>query len=157
MVRRFLLLLVSLLPLAAQNASITGTVTDPQQAAVPNVPVTLTNVDTGVSVSARTDTDANYEFPFVPPGNYTVKAAQPGFRAIQQGPMKIEVAQRTRLNIQLELGETSSTVNVEASAVGVMTESSSLGTVTETKQIQEIPLNGRFILDVALLSPGTMV
>jgi hypothetical protein len=157
MLRCIFLLLVSLLPLAAQNASITGTITDPQQAPVPNVPVTLTNIDTGVTVSARTDGEGNYEFPFVPPGNYRVKAAQPGFRAVEQGPMKIEVAQRTRVNMQLELGETSSTVSVEGGVVGVQTESSSLGTVTETKKIQEIPLNGRFILDVALLSPGTMV
>jgi len=148
---------VSLLPLAAQNASLTGTITDPQQAPVPNVPVTLTNVDTGVSVSARTDAEGNYEFPFVQPGNYTVKATQTGFRAMQQGPFKVEVAQRARVNLQLELGETTSVVNVEAGIVGVQTESSALGTVTETKKIQEIPLNGRFILDVALLSPGTMV
>src|SRR4051794_9225984 len=117
MLRRIFLLLVSLLPLAAQNASITGTITDPQQAPVPNVPVTLTNIDTGVTVSARTDGEGNYEFPFVPPGNYRVKAAQPGFRTVEQGPMKIEVAQRTRVNMQLELGETSSTVSVEGGVV----------------------------------------
>ena len=97
----------------------------------------------------------NYEFPFVQPGNYTVKVTQPGFRTMQQGPMKVEVAQRARVNIQLELGETTSTVNVEAGVVGVQTESSSLGTVTDTRKIEEIPLNGRFMLDVALLSPGT--
>src|SRR5919206_2112392 len=110
MLRCVFLFLVCLLPLVAQNASVTGTITDPQQAPVPNVPVVLTNVDTGVSVTARTDTDGNYEFPFVQPGNYTVKASQPGFRAVQQGPMKVDVAQRARVNIQLELGETTSTV-----------------------------------------------
>jgi hypothetical protein len=157
MYRSFLLFLVLILPLAAQNASITGTITDPQQAPIPSVPVALTNVDSGVSVSTQTDGEGNYEFPFVQPGNYSVKVAQPGFRTVQQGPMKIEVAQRARVNIQLELGETTSTVSVEASPAGVQTESSSLGAVTETKKIQEIPLNGRFILDVALLAPGSMV
>lgn len=157
MPRYVCLLFVSLLPLFAQNASVTGTVTDPQQAAVPNAVVTLSNDATGVTVRATTDADGNYEFPFVQPGNYTLKVSQPGFRAMQQGPMKLDVAQRARVNFQLELGETSSTVDVSASAGGVQTESSSLGTVTETKKIEEIPLNGRFILDVALLSPGTMV
>jgi hypothetical protein len=157
MFRSFFLFLALILPLAAQNASITGTITDPQQAPVPDVPVTLTNADSGVSVSTQTDGEGNYEFPFVQPGNYSVKVAQPGFRAVQQGPMKIEVAQRARVNIQLELGETTSTISVEASPAGVQTESSSLGAVTETKKIQEIPLNGRFILDVALLAPGSMV
>jgi hypothetical protein len=157
MLRCVCLFLLSLAPLAAQNASITGTITDPQQATVPNVTVTLTNKATGVSVRTTTDAQGNYEFPFVQPGEYTVKVSQTGFRAMQQGPFKVDVAQRSRVNFQLELGETTSTVDVEASPAGVQTESSSLGTVTETKKIEEIPLNGRFILDVALLSPGTMV
>jgi hypothetical protein len=157
MLRCAVLFFVSLLPLAAQNAAVTGTITDPQQAPVPNVNVTLTNADTGVSVAARTDAEGNYEFPFVLPGNYSLKVEQPGFRTLQQGPFKVDVAQRARVNLQLELGETTSTVNVEAGATGVQTESSSLGTVTDTRKIEEVPLNGRFMLDLALLSPGTMV
>ena len=151
------LLFVSFLPLAAQNASITGTVIDPQRAPIPNVSVTLTNVDTGIAVRASTDAEGNYEFGFVRPGNYSIKVERPGFQAFQKGPIKLEVDQRARVNVGLELGETTSTVNVEGGAAGVQTESSTLGTVTDTRKILEIPLNGRFILDVALLSPGTMV
>ena len=151
------LLFVSFLPLAAQNASITGTVSDPQQAPIPNVSVTLTNVDMGVAVRATTDAEGNYEFGFVRPGNYIIKVEHPGFRDFQQGPIKLDVDQRARVNVGLELGEATSTVNVDAGAGGVQTESSTLGTVTDTRKILEIPLNGRFILDVALLAPGTMV
>jgi hypothetical protein len=75
------LLFVSFLPLAAQNASITGTVSDPQQAPIPNVSVTLTNIDMGIAVRANTDVEGNYEFEFVRPGNYIIKVEHPGFRA----------------------------------------------------------------------------
>jgi hypothetical protein len=157
MARCAFLLFVSFLPLAAQNASITGTVTDPQQAPIPNVSVTLTNVDMGIAVRANTDVEGNYEFGFVRPGNYIIKVEHPGFRAFQQGPIKLDIDQRTRVSVGLELGEATSTLNVEAGVAGVQTESSTLGTVTDTRKILEIPLNGRFILDVALLAPGTMV
>ncbi len=157
MPRSAFLLFVSCLPLAAQNASITGTVSDPQQAPIPDVSVTLTNVDMGIAVRANTNAIGNYEFGFVRPGNYIIKVEHPGFRAFQQGPIKLDVDQRARFNVELELGEATSAVNVEASGGGVQTESSALGTVTDTRKILEIPLNGRFILDVALLAPGTMV
>jgi hypothetical protein len=151
------LLLVSFLPLAAQNAAITGTVSDPQQAPIPRVLVTLTNVDTGIAVRANTDMEGDYEFGFVRPGNYTLKVEHSGFRTVQLGPLKLELDQRARVNVGLKLGEATSAITIEASAGGVQTESSALGTVAETRKILEIPLNGRFILDVALLAPGTMV
>jgi hypothetical protein len=157
MLRSAFLVSLSFLPLAAQNASITGTVTDPQQAPIPNVLVTLTNVDTGIAMHAGTEVEGNYEFGFVRPGNYTIKVEHSGFRAVQRGPIKLDLDQRARVNVALELGEATSAVIVEAGAGGVQTESSALGTVTETRKILEIPLNGRFILDVALLAPGTMV
>jgi hypothetical protein len=156
MLRCVFLLISIVLPIAAQTASVVGAITDPQQAPVPNVAVTLTNSDTGVSSRAASDATGNYEFPFVRPGNYTVKVAHPGFRAFQQ-TVKVEVDQRARVNVELQLGAATETVNVEADVAGVQTESSSLGTVTDTHKILEIPLNGRFILDVALLSAGTVV
>jgi hypothetical protein len=160
---RFLVLAILLClftaALSAQTttASITGTVSDPQQAPIPNVSVTLTNIDMGIAVRANTDVEGNYEFGFVRPGNYIIKVEHPGFRAFQQGPIKLDIDQRARVNVGLELGEATSAVNVEAGVGGVQTESSTLGTVTDTRTILEIPLNGRFILDVALLAPGTMV
>jgi hypothetical protein len=148
---------VSFLPLAAQNASITGTVSDPQQAPIPNVLVILTNVDMGITVRGITDLEGKYEFGFVRPGYYLIKVEHPGFRAFQQGPIKLDLDQRARVNVGLELGEATSAVTVDTGVAGVQTESSTLGTLTDTRKILEIPLNGRFILDVALLSPGTMV
>src|SRR5215469_6015398 len=109
-----LFLFVSFLPLAAQDASIAGTVSDPQQVPIPKVSVTLSNVDTGIAVRANTDVEGNYEFGFVRPGNYMIKVEHPGFRAFQQGPIKLDVDGRVRVNVGLELGEMTSTVTVEA-------------------------------------------
>jgi hypothetical protein len=150
-------LLVSLVPLAAQNASISGAVSDPQQAAIPNVSVSLTNVEMGITIRGNTDMEGKFEFGLVRPGNYIIKVERAGFRTFQQGPIKLDLDQRVRVHIELVLGEASSSVDVESGVAGVQTESSTLGTVTDTRTILGIPLNGRFILDVALLSPGSMV
>ena len=112
MVRGALLLVVSLVSLAAQTASITGTVRDPQLRPIPDVSVTLTRVDMGVVVRANTDVEGNYEFGLVRPGNYIIKIKHSGFRAIQQGPIKLDLDQRARINVVLELGEATSAVIV---------------------------------------------
>ena len=145
------------LPLLAQNAALVGTVTDPQQAGVPGAVVTLTNLDTGVAQTTRTGDDGIYEFPIVRPGRYSVKIEHAGFRTFVQSPVVIAVSERPRVNAELSLGETSSTVSVEASVTGVQTESSGLGEIVTSQKIVEIPLNGRFFLDLALLTAGTVV
>src|SRR5713226_8312907 len=144
-------------PLAAQNAGLVGVVTDPQQAAMPGVTVTLTNLDTGVALTTKTDGSGSYEFPFIKPGRYTLKAELPGFQTFVQSPITLAVGERLRLDAAMHLGEASTLVTVEAGAVGVQTESSSLGDVVSSKKISEIPLNGRFFLDLALLSTGTVM
>src|SRR5882724_335642 len=79
------------LPLAAQNASLVGTVQDQQDAAMPNVTVTLTSVDTGVAMTTKTDAAGYFEFPFVRPGNYQVKAEQTGFKTFVQSSFPLAV------------------------------------------------------------------
>ncbi len=150
-------LFVLALPLAAQSSSLVGTIKDPQDAAIPNTTVTLTSVETGVSLSTTSDSSGNFEFPFVKPGTYTLKAEQKGFKTFVQNSFTLAVDQRGRVDPQMQLGDTSTTVTVETGVSGVQTESSSLGDVVENKKIVEIPLNGRFFLDLALLTAGTTV
>ena len=145
------------IPLAAQNASLVGTVKDPQGAVVPRATVTLTNSQTRVTQTAASDDSGNYEFSVVRPGEYSIKVEAPGFKTWMQSGMVLAVDQRARADAPLEVGEATVLVNVEASAQGVQTETSSVGEVIETKKIVEIPLNGRFFLDLALLTPGTVV
>ncbi len=150
-------LMSMVLPLAAQNASLVGTARDTQQSVMPNVAITLTNIQTGVSQTTKTDAEGNYEFPVVRPGNYSLKAQQAGFQTFVQNSFALNVDERTRVDAAMQVGETSTAVTVEATPAGVQTESSALGDVVENKKIVEIPLNGRFFLDLALLTAGTTV
>jgi hypothetical protein len=144
-------------PAAAQNASLVGTARDAQQSVMPNVAITLTNIDNGVAQSTKTDSEGNYEFPVVRPGNYSLRAQQAGFQTFMQSSFALRVDERSRVDAVMQVGETSTAVTVEAAPAGVQTQSSSLGDVVENAKIVEIPLNGRFFLDLALLTAGTTV
>jgi len=155
---RAALFLVSVcLPLAAQNASLAGTVKDQQGGVIPDAAVTLTSADTGVSQAITSDSSGNFEFPTVRPATYSVKVTQKGFQTYTQTGIILAVDERRRLEITMQLGDTTSVVSVEALTSTVSTESSTLGSVVENKKIVEIPLNGRFFLDLALLQTGTVV
>ncbi len=149
--------LAGTIPLAAQNASLVGTVRDALDAVITEASVTLTNQDTGVARTTKTDTTGNYEFSTLRPGNYSVKIEQPGFKTFVQSPVVLAVEQRARVDGTLQLGDTTTQISVEAQVNGVQTESSSMGEVVENRKIVEIPLNGRFFLDLALLTAGTVV
>src|SRR5882672_9014255 len=145
------------IPALAQNASLVGTVRDAQQAIVPGAMVTLQNTDTGVELTTISDELGNYEFPTVRPGNYSVKVELRGFQTFVQAPVVLAVGQRSRVDAVLRVGEISTIVSVEAAPATVQTETSSLGDVVDNKKIGDIPLNGRFFLDLALLTAGTVV
>ncbi len=149
-------LLSGSLPLAAQNAALVGAVQDAQEAAIANATVTLANLDTGVSQSTTSNDSGLYEFPRVRPGRYSLKVEQAGFKTFLQSPIVLEVEQRARADARLEVGDIATIVTVESSAVRTQTESASLGSVVTAKSIAELPLNGRFFLDLALIQPGTV-
>ena len=144
------------LPMAAQNAAVVGTVRDSQQAVIGGAGVTLTNLDSGVAQTTKTDSFGNYEFPFVKPGRYSLKAEQKGFETFVEGQFTLAVDDRSRVDPVLRVGEATTLVTVEGAAGGVQTESANLGEVITSKQISEIPLNGRFFLDLALMTAGTV-
>src|SRR4051812_21870184 len=96
--------------LAAQNASLAGTVNDQQGGAMPNVAVTLTSQESGVSMTTKTDAGGNYEFPTVRPGSYWVRAEQKGFQTFLQNGVVLAVDDRLRVDPVLQVGETSTVV-----------------------------------------------
>jgi hypothetical protein len=145
------------LPLAAQYASLVGTVKDQQGGAMPNIAVTLTSETTGTSISTRSAADGNFEFPTVRPGSYKLRAEQKGFQTFVQSGIVLAVDDRLRVDVAMQVGETTTVVTVDAQGTAVETESSSLGSVVDTTKIVEIPLNGRFFLDLALMQAGTVV
>lgn len=142
---------------SAQNAALTGIVKDQQDALIADAKVTLTNTQTRVEQATQSDSSGVYEFSVVRPGSYTLRVEKPGFRTFLQNELILAVDQRGRADVGLAVGDTTTLVTVEGQTAGVQTESASLGEVIETKKIVEIPLNGRFFLDLALLTPGTVV
>src|SRR2546426_7942298 len=110
--------LMAATPLAAQSASLVGTVKDAQEAVVPNALVTLTNLDTGVSQTTQSDAAGNYEFPQIRPGNYSVKIEHAGFKTYSQSPIVLAVTQRVRADASMQVGDTATLINVEAQSSG---------------------------------------
>jgi hypothetical protein len=157
----FAFVLVCLFPSSqialAQSAALTGTVKDAQEANIPAATVTLTNEQTKIAQSTQTDGEGNYEFPVIRPGSYRLRVEKTGFKSFVQNDVILAVTQRGRVDVKLDVGDTATILTVEANAAGVQTESASLGTIVENKKIVEIPLNGRFFLDLALLTAGTVV
>lgn len=146
------------LPVAAQEASgrVIGVVTDPSGSVIPRAKVTVTNVDTNVTHETVTGPDGSYQVLPLPVGNYRVTAEAQGFRTAVTSPQKLEINQSLKIDVKLEVGTTTETVQVEANASGVETVVATLGSVVAGSQISEAPLNGRNVMDLATLLPGVI-
>ncbi len=136
------------------SAELSGTVLDSSGAAVANVKVTATNTATNLAREGVTDGSGRYVITLLPAGDYTVSAEAPGFRKLVQSGLVLQINQQARLDLSLELGHASETVEVTAQAPLLESESSSLGTVVNQKLVNQLPLNGRNFIQLATLSPG---
>ncbi len=139
---------------AQTSSQLTGSITDKSGAAVPNADVTVINADTGVERKTNSNESGSFNLPFLTPGNYKVTVQKQGFRGITQDNLRLEVNQVARLDFVLEVGQVSESINVSERPPLVESESSSLGQVVETKAIQDLPLNGRNFVQLAILGPG---
>ena len=157
-VRFTLLLLVSVFGLAlsaaGQQATIVGTVTDPAGAAVPNVNVTATNLESGVARSIETNAAGQYVVPDLNIGHYSVKAQASGFKAQEQKDVELQVGDRARIDFQMQVGEVQETVTVEADSVRVQTDSGEQSSVITGQQISQLSVSGRSMYQLAALVPG---
>src|SRR5205823_652622 len=136
----FALLLIAAMPASAQvdRGAIEGVVTDPTGARLSNARVTLTNRDTGQSVSMTTDLEGNYNAKLLKIGTYSVSATKQGFETTVQAGVDVAVNQSVRVDLVLKLGSASETVQVTGAAPLLQTESSSLGTVETERRISEL-------------------
>jgi hypothetical protein len=155
----FFLLLLSLVAaghLRAQSpkGTITGTITDPQGGHVPGAEVVALHVATNQKFTGISSGDGVYAIPSLPIGEFEVTVTAPGFSTFKQTGVVLEVAQRLRLDVTLRVGEVASTITVTESISRVQTEASSLGATIERKRIENLPLNGRHVLDLVRLVPG---
>jgi len=138
----------------AQDATIVGTVTDPSGASVPNVKISVTNIETGFTHTVTSSDSGQYAITELQIGHYDAKAEAAGFKIAEQKGIVLQVADRQRIDFQMQLGGAQETVTVEANAVRVQTDSGEQSNVIDSQQMSQIAVNGRSIYQLAALSPG---
>lgn len=151
-----LTLLLIVAPALAQQTTgtVLGTVTDAQGAVLPGVKITVTNTATGIAHPATTDKDGNFHVLDLPIGSYVVTAEHPGFAKLQTSPQTLQINQNIRFDIKMQVGTQQEVVDVTGAAAGVETVNSTLGQSVTSRPIIDLPLNGRDVLQLALLQPG---
>ena len=141
------------LPVLGQTfGEITGRVNDPSGAGVPNAVLTLTNTSTNAVRQTGSTGDGDYTFPSVPPGTYIVKATHPGFKVEISNNVEVQVQQTIRLDLTLQVGQVSESIEVSASSSLLQAENATVGTVISNASITELPLNGREYLNLIALT-----
>jgi hypothetical protein len=131
-----------------------GTVKDQSGASVSGATITLTNQATNVSRTTKTDEDGIYLFPLVEEGVYSVTVEHGGFKKVIRTDLTLELNQNGRVDVTLEVGSTSETVQVTAELPQVDTSGAVLGKVENTKRIEDLPLVDRDTLQLGLLQAG---
>src|SRR5689334_4538794 len=154
MLRRLAILPLFAVGLFAQTASLTGRVTDSSGATIPDVNVSLINEATSTEFRTVTNTEGYYLVPSLPPAVYRLQIEKQGFKSVRQTGIELVVGQVGRVDITLQVGALSDSVEVNARAVLLDSETSSLGQVVGGRQITELPLLGRNAYSLAALVPG---
>src|SRR6185369_15508808 len=156
--RVFWLGVVLLLSLAAwgqDSASITGTVTDQSGAAVPNAQVTVSSLDRGINRPTTTNATGDYLVAGLPSGPVNVTVVAQGFKRYEAKAIVLQVGQKARADVALEVGTIKEEVTVEGANVAqVETQSSDLSGTVNGKQITQLQLNGRNFTQLVNLVPG---
>src|SRR4051794_7370048 len=155
-----LCLFLSVIPALAQTnfGRISGTVTDPGGATIPNVAVTIRNVDTQAVRTVNTNESGFYSATNLPIGNYTVQIEQQGFRKQERGGIGVSADARLTIDFNLQLGDVTQSVEVTAQAgEAINTTSGELARVIDTKQVSNLALNGRNYIQLMTLVPGAAV
>jgi hypothetical protein len=137
-----------------QTGRIVGTVYDPNKATVPNATITVTESSTNQSVTVATNEHGDYVVTPLNPGVYRVTVASPGFTTTAVNAVEVQVGQSARVDVELKVGETNSTIEVTSTAPLLDTESGTLGHIVTNTQIVNLPLNGRSFYELARLTPG---
>jgi len=150
------MLLFAASALAQSTGGIQGTVTDATGATVASASVAVTNTATSQTQNVQTDPNGLYAVPSLPPGTYRLEVRAPGFQTFIANNLIVAVGTTTRQDFTLGLAATTQTVEIQGAAPVIETTNVSLGSVVNQRTVQEIPLNGRHFVDLALLVPGTV-
>src|SRR5437867_2264631 len=145
-------------PLLAQSTygSIAGSVTDSSGAAIADAQVALTNLGTAEKRTQSTGTDGLYSFVNLNPGRYKIEAEKTGFKHFTRPEVVVEVNQSARIDVTLQVGDVTQTVEVTGETPLLQTETSSLGQVVEQRLANGLPLNGRNIFNLTAVAPSVV-
>ncbi len=135
-------------------AGIVGAVKDASGASIAGAKVTVTNTGTGAERQAVTDDAGDFAVPNLPPATYTIRVEKPGFQSAVIAPFDLRVGLVLRQTVTLAVGAVSEAVTVQAEAPLMQTETGTVGQVIDQKRIVDLPLNGRNLVQLAVLSAG---
>ena len=161
---RFVMLAVVMLLLCAMGlaqstvstGSIVGTVTDPSGAVLSGAKVTVTNTATGQTIDLTSNSAGAFNSGALSPARYKVQVSAKGFSSIST-IANVQVGNTSTVNAKMQLGQESTTIEVQASTVQVNTEQAIVQGVLNSQQIENLPVNGRNFLDLAQLEPGVQI
>ncbi len=159
--RSLLLCIVLLLSALQQSAqtfygSIVGVVSDATGGVISGAAVNLTNKGTGERRTVATQSDGSYRFVNLLPGTYRIEVEHSGFKRLIRDNIPVNVESAVRLDVTLEVGDTQQTIEVSAETPLLQTENASVSQVIVSRAVQELPLTGRNVLNLAILVPGVI-
>ncbi|HSR67813.1 MAG TPA: TonB-dependent receptor [Acidobacteriota bacterium] len=150
------LALIASVPLFAQGSSITGKVTDTSGGVIPGAEVTVTNVATGDSRTVVTSDNGIFRVSNLRPARYVAKAVITGFKTTTSQPFDVSVGQVAHVDLRLEVGEISEEVIVTGAAATIELEQGRVSTLVDQEKVVNLPLNGRNVMQLVQLSPGSV-
>jgi hypothetical protein len=138
----------------ATGATLSGAITDPSGAVIPNAKVSIKNTATGVVTNGTTNSAGFYTVPNLLPGPYEVTTSAMGFQPEVRSGITLTVGQQQVLNVKLRVGEATQTISVTSAAPDVQLATSSISAEVDSTTVRELPLNGRDWTQLASLQPG---
>src|SRR5262249_10345805 len=138
------------------RATLSGSVTDPSGAFIPNAVVKVTNTTTVEVKTVQSDGEGHYTVPYLMPGTYNVEATAPGFEKLQRDGIVLHVSDKVDLSLKLTVGTATDSVVVTGQQEVLDTADASRGVIFDQTKVQELPLNGRQEYMLMALSPGVL-
>ncbi|PYT76342.1 MAG: hypothetical protein DMG40_26325, partial [Acidobacteria bacterium] len=138
------------------SGTILGTVTDSSGAVVANADIEVTNTATNVTSRTQTTSSGDFTVPFLPPGIYRVTVQSPGFQQSVTEGVTLAVAQQARVNVTLKPGAITQSVEVQAGAVTLDTDTSAVSQIVTQQQVDQLPLNGRNFVSLLFIGAGAV-
>ena len=140
----------------ASYSKLTGRVIDPSGRPVPGAQIWVLNLATLLERAVTTNSNGTYEVPALPVGTYRVQVKAHGFQQYTVEALTTDIARTVVQNMRLEVGDISQEVTVKSQTALIDGATTSVGHVIDGRTVQKIPLNGRYFLDLALLTPGSV-